>query len=238
MSQITVIVILLLVTFGHELAHALVASALGYKVKKIYFGIPLEVKIFGKIRSPILYKTYIRGVEVGISWLILGGMVDFDDSGRVPFWKMSLIAVAGPLSNFLFALIPMILILGISSGWSVTIFLVNTFLESIGLLITGAVPFTALSGVVSMVSSFSIMATTYSHGWLLVWLMINIGLAVTNILPVPALDGGHIMMAGFTSVLGSLFGEKYVKAGDNITRMSLNVLMVLMIFVMAKGILF
>ncbi len=235
MNTMIVIVLISCAIIGHELAHALTGFILGYKLKKIYLGWPVKWKILGF--SPIIFKRQLGNTEVGISLLLMGGMVDFHDFDKPPFWKISLIALAGPVSNFLFALVPMIIVFGPAVGWSEVMLQVNYFLMGIGLLASGNIPLSSMTGLAGTVAVFTSLATGYHHGWLLVWLILNISLAVFNIFPIPALDGGHILMSAITSVLSRFFGEKYAKAGENVSKVFLQMLTILMIVVMLKDIL-
>lgn len=102
------ITILLLVTV-HEWGHFLVARCLGVKVLRFSVG-------FGK---PVWRRVSRSGVEFVIAWLPLGGYVKLLDEregivpdedkhlafNRQPLWIRSLIVLAGPGINILFAIL-------------------------------------------------------------------------------------------------------------------------------------
>lgn len=232
MSALLVVVMLIVIIFGHEAAHAVVAALLGFRMNKLYLGIPLKFKIRGKEYSTTLWKKKVGSVEYGISWLIFGGAVDFDDLENAPWWKMSLIALAGPFSNVLMAFLAVSLVVGPLTAWSVTVLLSQTVLTGLGLVFSGNVPIGQLSGPVGFVSAMTGLAIGYTNGWLMVWSLINVALFITNLMPIPALDGGQVLMA----IVGAVFGEKAKKPIKAITYVCLYLLCALMVFVCAKEI--
>lgn len=233
MDALTVIGMLIVITLIHEAAHALVAVMLGYKLKKIYLGIPITATFKGLEFTTVILKKKYRGVEYGISWLILGGAVDFHDFEDAPAWKMSLIAVAGPLSNFLMAFCSIWFLAGLTPAITVTSTLAMAVLQALGLLVTGRVSLSQLTGPVGFISAMSDVAAVYPFGWLVVWNVINIALFVTNLLPIPALDGGQILL----SWVGQILGKKSQRPIKLLTITSLNLLCAFMVLVMAKDIL-
>ena len=100
----------------HEWGHFIVALKLGLKVETFSIG-------FG----PAIWKKVINGVEYRLSWIPLGGYVSIpdvdpegtkqlegaakDDGGKeeerepIPVWKELAVSVAGPLMNFVLAVI-------------------------------------------------------------------------------------------------------------------------------------
>lgn len=233
MDALIVIGMLIVITLVHEAAHALVAVMLGYKLKKIYLGIPINTSFKGLEFTTVILKKKYRGIEFGISWLILGGAVDFYDFDEAPAWKMTLIAFAGPLSNFLMAFCSIWFLAGLGPALTVTSTLALAVLQALGLLVTGQVSLSQLTGPIGFISAMSGVAAAYPLGWLVVWNVINIALFVTNLMPIPALDGGQI----FLSWVGQILGKKSQRPIRLLTITSLNLLCAFMVLVMAKDIL-
>ncbi len=223
---------LITITIIHEAAHAVVALLLGYKLKKIYLGIPLNPTIRGKNYTTVLFKKEVRGVEFGVSWLILGGAVDFHDFEQAPAWKMTLIALAGPFSNAALAFGSIWIVAGFAPAMEVTGILIQVVLQGLGMVVTGQVGLAQLSGPVGFIGAMTNVAATYPMGWLVVWNVINVALFVTNLLPIPALDGGQVVMAW----AGHFLGEKSKKPIRWITIGALYLLCALMAVVMGKDI--
>jgi regulator of sigma E protease len=113
-SLISVIVLLGVLIFIHELGHFLAARIGGVGVLK--FSLGFGPKIFGK---------KIGETEYVLSWIPLGGFVkllgESDDESlspedekrsflKQPTWKKMLIVVAGPVFNFLLALVIFVII--------------------------------------------------------------------------------------------------------------------------------
>lgn len=105
---ISVIVALGILVFVHELGHFLVAKKSGVKVERFSLGFP-----------PKLIGKKIGDTEYCISWVPLGGYVKmagenpdeekekwepFEFLGK-PAWQRGLIVVAGPVMNFLLAIL-------------------------------------------------------------------------------------------------------------------------------------
>lgn len=108
-TLISFIILLGILIFVHELGHFMVARASGVGVQK--FSLGFGPKIFGK---------KIGETEYVLSWIPLGGYVKLlGESGteelsqedekrsfsRQPAWKRLLIVLAGPISNFLLAVV-------------------------------------------------------------------------------------------------------------------------------------
>src|SRR5579872_6453518 len=93
----------------HEFGHFSVARALGFKVLRFSIG-------FGR---PLLKRTAKDGVEYVLASIPLGGYVKMADEregpvaeadrprafNRRPVWQRTLVLVAGPGANFVFALV-------------------------------------------------------------------------------------------------------------------------------------
>ncbi len=98
-----IVLILLLVGF-HELGHFLVALLCRVPVRRFSIG-------FGK---PVLRWRGARGIEYVLGWLPLGGYVQLADARdglaynatvKRSVWQLLLVIIAGPLANFLLALV-------------------------------------------------------------------------------------------------------------------------------------
>jgi predicted secreted protein len=83
MNALIVILMLLFITINHEASHAFVAFLLGFKLNKLYLGIPISFSVGKKVVSTTVYKRVIRGVEYGVSWLILRATIDFFHHGAL-----------------------------------------------------------------------------------------------------------------------------------------------------------
>jgi len=113
------LVVLTVVVFVHELGHFLVARWCGVKVSAFSIGFGKE--IFGFVDK--------HGTRWRFAWIPLGGYVKFMDDGSVastpsgepiaemtpeeragsfhhkPLWRRAAVVAAGPLANFLFAIV-------------------------------------------------------------------------------------------------------------------------------------
>lgn len=106
-----IIIMILLISFlilVHELGHLLTAKALGFKVTRFGFGLPV---------GPILFKGKIGDLEILVHALLLGGYVSFPDDDEdsntakdspelfqnQAAWKRALVLVAGVAANMLCA---------------------------------------------------------------------------------------------------------------------------------------
>jgi regulator of sigma E protease len=104
-----VVLLIGVLIFFHELGHFLVSKAVGVPVDEFGFGYP-----------PRLVKIGVwKGTEITLNWIPFGGFVrlrgEEDDTveggmASAPAWKRLLIALAGPVMNFLIGLILLIVI--------------------------------------------------------------------------------------------------------------------------------
>lgn len=107
-----IIIMILLISFlilVHELGHLLTALALGFKVTRFGFGLPV---------GPTLFKAKIKDIEVVVHALLLGGYVSFPDDEEntelpkdskeffhnQPIWKRAIVLSAGVAANMLCAI--------------------------------------------------------------------------------------------------------------------------------------
>lgn len=106
-----IIIMILLISFlilVHELGHLLTAKALGFKVTRFGFGLPV---------GPTLFKGKIGDLEILVHALLLGGYVSFPDDEEnnsipkdspelfqnQPVWKRAIVLVAGVAANMVCA---------------------------------------------------------------------------------------------------------------------------------------
>jgi regulator of sigma E protease len=92
--------ILAVVIFVHELGHFLIAR---------YYKIPTPVFSVGFGRE-IIGFTDKSGTRWKLSIFPLGGYVSVNSTDKDPLYQRTLIAIGGPLANFVFAIIAMILV--------------------------------------------------------------------------------------------------------------------------------
>ena len=94
----------------HELGHLLTAKALGFKVTRFGFGLPV---------GPTLFKGKIGDIEILVHAFLLGGYVSFPDDEEdsnipkdsnelfqnQPAWKRAIVLCAGVAANMLCAIV-------------------------------------------------------------------------------------------------------------------------------------
>lgn len=215
---------------GHELAHATTAISLGYKLKKIYFGIPLEIPI-GKSKYSIhLFRKEYKGVEYGISPLLLGGAVDFHGLEDAPLRQFNLIVAYGPIYNLIAGFAPLLIYFSFSRSIEITAYIIQISWKAILDFIVAGAPIYQIPGPVSSIGLMGEIASGHQNGYLLVWVVLNFALFATNILPIPAIDGGHIL----SSAVITVFGKKVKPLIKIVNVISWYVLIVLMTIVMTK----
>jgi len=107
-----IVIMILLISFlilVHELGHLLTAKALGFKVTRFGFGLPV---------GPTLFKGKIGDLEILVHALLLGGYVSFPDDEEnpnlpkdskeffhnQPIWKRAVVLSAGVVANMLCAI--------------------------------------------------------------------------------------------------------------------------------------
>ncbi len=107
-----IIIMILLISFlilVHELGHLLTAKALGFKVTRFGFGLPV---------GPTLFKGKIGDIEILVHAFLLGGYVSFPDDEEntdlpkdsmeffhnQPAWKRAIVLSAGVIANMLCAI--------------------------------------------------------------------------------------------------------------------------------------
>lgn len=110
MSIIIMILLLSFLILVHEAGHFLCAKALGFKVSKFGFGLPI---------GPTLWSKKIGDVEVLVHACLLGGYVGFPDDEKdsgiqipeedkfinYPVWKRMIVISAGVVANIIIAIL-------------------------------------------------------------------------------------------------------------------------------------
>jgi regulator of sigma E protease len=104
-----VVLLIGILIFFHELGHFLVSKAVGVPVDEFGFGYPPRLARIGEW----------KGTEITLNWIPFGGFVrlrgEEDDTveggmASAPAWKRLVIALAGPVMNFLIGLILLVII--------------------------------------------------------------------------------------------------------------------------------
>ena len=110
MSIIIMILLLSFLILVHEAGHFICAKALGFKVSKFGFGLPI---------GPTLWSKKIGDVEVLVHACLLGGYVGFPDDEKdsgiqileedkfinYPVWKRMIVISAGVVANIIIAIL-------------------------------------------------------------------------------------------------------------------------------------
>ncbi len=109
MNTLIMVLLISFLILVHELGHLLTAKALGFKVKRFGFGLPV---------GPTLFKGRIGDVDILVHALLLGGYVSFPDDEEnpdlpkdsmdffhnQPIWKRAIVLSAGVVANMLCAI--------------------------------------------------------------------------------------------------------------------------------------
>ncbi|MCI5721906.1 MAG: site-2 protease family protein [Firmicutes bacterium] len=202
MTAVYAIILFVLLIFPHELGHFLAAKAVGVKVNEFAFG--MGPAVFQRQKGETMYS--IRLIPIGGFCAMEGEDEESDDDrafGNKPAWAKVAILIAGSAMNLLIAIaVATITYHSLVIGWKATWYLGDLMLNSLGMLITGEVPMSDLSGPVGIID---LAGDTTTYGWTyfgnLVVLM-SLNLAVINMLPLPALDGGRVLFVIIRKILG------------------------------------
>ena len=104
-----VVLVISLLIFFHELGHFLSARAVGVPVEEFGFGYPPRLAKIGEW----------KGTEITLNWIPFGGFVrpkgEADETveggmAAAPAWKRLIIALSGPVMNFLIGILILIVI--------------------------------------------------------------------------------------------------------------------------------
>jgi len=226
MPFVIAVLLVFTVMLIHESGHALTALALGVPIKEFAIGVPwpkaLTVKI-GKVRiSPFLILAAVA--------------IDDKDYNRASLLQKSLIALAGPLSNFIAGIVAALIFFGKTKGIFISGVITDANIFAIGALFTTK---TGLSNLVSPVGvvemAAKLIAADFKEGFLIMWLVLSFGIPVVNLLPIPALDGGQILTAIICHAKGNT--PKAIRGSRMVTTAYFSVLMAGMILLVVKDVL-
>jgi len=187
----------------HEAAHMIVAKLFGVKVLKFALG-------FG----PLLISKRIGETSYEFRLLPLGGFVQFYGECpeskvkrgffSLPWYKRSLIALAGPTMNLIlgFLLILGLLVTakgypvltGISKAFELCSGIITQTLGWIGGAFIGKAHMSEMSGPVMVTKIMSDALKEGAVQFTFVLSIISLSLGLFNFLPIPGLDGGHIFL--------------------------------------------
>jgi membrane-associated protease RseP (regulator of RpoE activity) len=219
---------------SHEFGHYLAARANGVRVEVFSIGFGPE----------LMGRSGRSGTRWKLCALPLGGYIKMfgadpdplpspleDDGQTASFQRKGLgrraiIAFAGPLANFIFAVLliaALIVVLGAPRGalssfgaiaalpWqavALTWHLTLTTATAVGQFVTGATPAHQLLGPIALAQ----MTGAFAHRGILVLMgataILSVNLAVTNLLPIPSLDGGHLLLYLAEAIRGRPVGTQ------------------------------
>ena len=205
----------------HEASHMVVSKLFGVKVLKFSLG-------FG----PVLFAKKIGETIYQLAVLPLGGYVQMDGENpesnikrgffSLPWWKRSLIALAGPVANLIlgFGLIVGLLVLfkgwpileGCKKAWELSSFVI---IETLKWIFGVSSPLTknvsssaSLSGPIMVTSILLSSVKEGAAQFLFVLSLISLSLGLFNLFPIPALDGGHVFLYVLEGIRGKKFSSK------------------------------
>lgn len=116
MNIVVAVLALSFIIMVHELGHFMAAKAVGIKI--LEFSIFMGPKLFSFERKGTIYS--IRAIPIGGFVAMEGEEKDVDSDtsySRMPAWKKIIAVTAGPVANFIFALV-ILFILFLSSGYA------------------------------------------------------------------------------------------------------------------------
>lgn len=179
----------------HELGHYLAARAVG--VVPVAFSVGFGRELFG--------RTDENGTRWKFSAIPLGGYVMFDETlESAPVWKKSLIAISGPIFNFLTAGILLAFaayfyVEGHSVFSAIKVGFIAVF-SIIGMVVAGLLEMDVsnFTGPVGIGSQYAGASDYMSI--LLLSSAISIGMGVMNLIPLPGLDGGQLVFHAYEAV--------------------------------------
>jgi membrane-associated protease RseP (regulator of RpoE activity) len=186
-TVILAILLLLLIVVIHEAGHFIASLIFGLKVNALYIGLPFKWKAKVQLGKYPLYFTPI----------LFGAAVDIEEKElqALPFWKQTVILLAGVFMNTASVFIAAVLLFGPAKGLQVGLVILTLTFASLAALGLGILPAQGVSGPVGIVAfSSGVISGNPIQGTLTLFMVISAALAVTNILPIPGLDGGQVLI--------------------------------------------
>lgn len=226
----------------HEACHMLLAKLFGVKVLKFSFG-------FG----PRLIGVQAGETSYELRVLPLGGFVQFDGEApesnvkrgffSLPWWKRSLIALAGPTANLLLGFGMILGILVFAKGWPVVegigrayqicSFIVVDTVKWIFGISTPLMPAPHVTDLSGPIMVTKILANSLSQGlsmFLFILSMVSLSLGLFNLFPLPMLDGGHVFLYVLEGIRGKKFSSKVYEYWNYVGFVLLGLLMIFTCF--------
>lgn len=222
----------------HELAHMLTAKAFEVNVLKFSFG-------FG----PRLLGYVYKGTSHELRLLPLGGFVQFAGEDpldnikggffSVPWYKRSLIALAGPVMNLLLGLALIFtlllfnhwpILLAVKKTFNISWFVISKTLEWIGGIFTAQSHMSDMAGPI-MVTKLMVTSLKESVTQFFFLLsIVSLSLGLFNLFPIPGLDGGHVALYTVEGILNRKLSDKVYLVWNYLGLTLLGLLMVFIIF--------
>ena len=220
----------------HEAAHMLTSKLFGVKVNKFSFG-------FG----PLLLSRVIGETSYELRLLPLGGFVQCDGENptsrvkrgffSLPWYKRSLIALAGPIASLTLGYGLMFGLLVLGRGWPVLSGLAKAWelcrmviVETVKFMAGHSAPDAGVSGPIMIVK---VLADSLKEGFVRfgsVLAVVSLSLGFFNLLPVPALDGGHVALYLVEGIRGKKFKPSTYAVWNTIGALLLLALMLFTVF--------
>lgn len=215
---IAAIVIFGILVVVHEGGHFMTAKAVGVRVNE--FSIGMGPLLFNKKRGETVYS--LRLLPVG-GYVALEGEDEESSDERAfsnkPAWAKLLVLAAGPVMNFVFAVIVLTVllmsmgavsnvvdavVLGFKNCVNMEIMIFDAFRD----LLTGAGSVDDVVGPVGIVDVVDKTAQAGVSNLILLTVVLSLNLGLFNILPFPALDGGRILFVIIRAVTGKAVSDE------------------------------
>lgn len=253
------IILFMMVILIHELGHFCLAKYLGVAVYELSVGVGPMIRQHEKNGTKYSFRLIPFGGYCdmeGAKMEVIEGELDEDGEPEMevrmvknedprnynnqPAWVKILILSAGPVFNFLFAIIVMSLTLVIfTDQFTLSAALMDSFSmigayfviiwQTIADLFAGRSGAAEFVGVVGMVD---VIAEEASFGFPnLMYFMgsISINLGIMNLIPIPALDGGRILLTLIRRLTGNKISDELETRINTVGVLILLLLMVVLI---------
>ncbi len=161
-----------------------------------------------------------------------------------PFFNRIAILFAGPFMNLLCCLLLLVIVysmqghgigVALRASFAATGYILVVMKESLKQLFTGLVGVESISGIVGIVDTVRQQAELGLANLIYTMAVISVNLGIVNLLPFPALDGGRILLIIINKITGNKITPKMEGMINAVGMMILLVLMVLLIFKDAIG---